>query len=75
MRTTLIALATVIGLSGTAFAMDAADKGTSTPVATQSDTIVTGTVQQSDNAISVPADSGYATKAGIDVNPNFLPGL
>lgn len=67
MKTTLIALATVLGLSGAAFAMDQADKGA---VGIQSEVLV----QKSVHGI-VPASEGYASKAGIDVNPNFLPGL
>lgn len=74
MRTTLIALATVIGLSGAAFAGNS-DQDTPAPVATQTDTIVTGTVEQSSHGVSVSTEDGYASKAGIDVNPNFLPGL
>lgn len=72
MKTTLIALATVIGMSGAAFAMDASDKSTTTPVVAQSDTTLTGSISSSH---AITAEEGYASKAGIDVNPNFLPGL
>lgn len=67
MKTTLIALATVLSLSGAAFAMDEADK----PSGAQTETLV----QKSTHSIQAPAGEGYASKAGIDVNPNFLPGL
>lgn len=73
MKSTLIALATVLSLSGAAFAADDADKGASAPV--QDQTIVTGSIQGSSHGVSVPVKDGYASKAGIDVNPNFLPGL
>lgn len=66
MKTTLIALATVLGLSGAAFAMDNADKGNTT-----AETEIL--VQKSSHDIQAPAGDGYASKAGIDVNPNFLP--
>lgn len=72
MKTTLIALATVLGMSGAAFAMDAADKGSTAPIA-QTDTLTTGSVQQSSHDLTVPADGGFASEAGITVNPNFLP--
>ena len=68
MKTTLIALATVFGLSGAAYAMDDADKAPS------NSTIQTETLtQSSSHGIQAPASEGYASKAGIDVNPNFLP--
>ena len=72
MKTTLIALATVLGLSTGAFAMDASDKGGAN--APQTDTVVTSSIKKATHSLSVPAnDDGYATKAGIDVTPNFLP--
>ena len=67
MRTMLIAFATVVGLSGAAFAMDDTDKGAA---ATQSEVLA----QISAHGIQ-PTNEGYASKARIDVNPNFLPGL
>lgn len=75
MKATLIALATVIGLSGGAFAMDNADKGTPAPVAPKTDVVTTNSTNQGTHNVSVPVKEGYASKAGIDVNPNFLPGL
>ncbi|EBV3599739.1 hypothetical protein DOI34_24560 [Salmonella enterica subsp. enterica serovar Virchow] len=73
MKTTLIALAAVIGLSGAAFAADKQDNSTLTQTS-QSDTLVTGSINQGSHNATLPSD-GYASKAGIDVNPNFLPGL
>ena len=67
MKKTLIAFATVLSLSGAAFAMDPADKSSSG----QTETLV----QTSTHSIEAPTNEGFASKAGIDINPNFLPGL
>ena len=87
MRTAAIALATALSLTGAAFAKDAADKGAAlpnTPVETI-DTGTTNSIYKSTHGI-IPttgasdrragantADRPFASRLGIDVNPNFLP--
>jgi hypothetical protein len=77
MKTTALALATLVALSGAAFAGENAKTSTAPAACTQTlkakvDCTATGSVEK-----SRPADSGKADqkgpRLGIDVNPWILP--
>ncbi|HEY5817152.1 MAG TPA: hypothetical protein VIU14_01970 [Mesorhizobium sp.] len=80
MKTAIIALATILSLTGATFAKDA---GKPTPSVETIDTGTTGSIQKSRNLLPAAtadhpivrnaANKPFASRLGIDVNPNFLP--
>jgi hypothetical protein len=80
MKTAIIALATILSLTGATFAKDAAKP---TPSVETIDTGTTGSIQKSRNLLPAATadhpivrkrgEQAFREPLGIDVNPNFLP--
>lgn len=80
MKTTLIALATVLGLSSAAFADPSSLTIPTAPVTKSAPAVETTApvkikIVKAKHSVAAKAEGGFASQAGIDVNPNFLIGF